>query len=70
MGIAGAAGGMAMKGVVSNLYDASKAAYSLDVNARNAGMRVSAFSRFAGVFRLMGLSQSRHRRRPARFSQY
>ncbi|HEI3267963.1 TPA: lytic transglycosylase domain-containing protein [Escherichia coli] len=55
-GIAGAAGGMAVKAVVSNLYDASKAAYSLDVNARNAGMSVSAFSRFAGVFRLMGLS--------------
>ncbi|HBC1012514.1 TPA: lytic transglycosylase domain-containing protein [Escherichia coli] len=55
-GLAGAAGGMAVKAVVSNLYDASKAAYSLDVNARNAGMSVSAFSRFAGVFRLMGLS--------------
>ena len=58
-GIAGltlTAGGMAVKAVVSNLYDASKAAYSLDVNARNAGMSVSAFSRFAGVFRLMGLS--------------
>ncbi|EIO2239021.1 transglycosylase SLT domain-containing protein [Escherichia coli] len=55
-GLAVAGGGMAVKAVVSNLYDASKAAYSLDVNARNAGMRVSAFSRFAGVFRLMGLS--------------
>ncbi|WP_208463799.1 lytic transglycosylase domain-containing protein [Escherichia coli] len=55
-GLAVAGGGMAVKAVVSNLYDASKAAYSLDVNARNAGMSVSAFSRFAGVFRLMGLS--------------
>lgn len=55
-GLVVAGGGMAVKAVVSNLYDASKAAYSLDVNARNAGMRVSAFSRFAGVFRLMGLS--------------
>ncbi|EPM5737091.1 lytic transglycosylase domain-containing protein [Escherichia coli] len=55
-GLAVTGGGMAVKAVVSNLYDASKAAYSLDVNARNAGMRVSAFSRFAGVFRLMGLS--------------
>ncbi|HAY0228602.1 TPA: lytic transglycosylase domain-containing protein [Escherichia coli] len=56
VGLAGAAGSLAVKAVVSNLYDASKAAYSLDVNARNAGMSVSAFSRFAGVFRLMGLS--------------
>ncbi|WP_256119878.1 lytic transglycosylase domain-containing protein [Escherichia coli] len=55
-GVAVAGGGMAVKAVVSHLYDASKAAYSLDVNARNAGMSVSAFSRFAGVFRLMGLS--------------
>ncbi|EIC3243779.1 lytic transglycosylase domain-containing protein [Escherichia coli] len=55
-GLAGTAAGMAVKTVVSNLYDASKAAYSLDVNARNAGMSASAFSRFAGVFRLMGLS--------------
>lgn len=55
-GLAVTGGGMAVKAVVSNLYDASKAAYSLDVNARNAGMRVSEFSRFAGVFRLMGLS--------------
>ena len=55
-GLAVAGGGMAVKAVVSNLYDASKAAYSLDVNARNAGMSVSAFSRFVGVFRLMGLS--------------
>ncbi|WP_244582557.1 lytic transglycosylase domain-containing protein [Escherichia coli] len=56
VGLTAAVGGKAVKAVVSNLYDASKAAYSLDVNARNAGMRVSEFSRFAGVFRLMGLS--------------
>ncbi|EES3796830.1 TPA: lytic transglycosylase domain-containing protein [Escherichia coli] len=56
VGLTAAVGGKAVKAVVSHLYDASKAAYSLDVNARNAGMSVSAFSRFAGVFRLMGLS--------------
>ncbi|PSY65662.1 transglycosylase SLT domain-containing protein [Escherichia sp. 20412-1] len=58
-GLSGAAvlaGGMAVKSLYGNLKQASDSAYSLDVNARNAGMSVSTFSRFAGVFRQLGVS--------------
>lgn len=56
-GVAGGAlavGGMAVGEVASRLKEASDTAYDLDVNARNAGMSVSQFSRYAGVFRQLG----------------
>lgn len=52
------AGGMAVKSLAGDLKQASDAAYSLDVRAKNAGMSVSQFSRLAGVFRQMGVSKA------------
>lgn len=49
-----AVGGMAVGAVTSRLKEASDTAYDLDVNARNAGMSVSQFSRYVGVFRQLG----------------
>ncbi|UMR99563.1 lytic transglycosylase domain-containing protein [Escherichia coli] len=60
-GVTVAAGGLAVGSVAGQLKSASDEAYALDVHARNTGMSVSQFSRFAGLFRLMGKSAGQAR---------